>query len=177
MPTPAPLDLSLYLPLGGVNGFELNGHAVNGVGFVDSPFAGSIFELDPFRSILSMERAGVSIEPVLPSLVSPELAISVQRREATEATLWAPRCETSLGSERQETEIPAIEVSLELEVESVSLVPAEYRTAYVLADHPAKTAHTRRDSYVDELPPSQKPDEGAISYVPAEDRTTTVPRK
>lgn len=176
MPTPAYLDLALYLPLGGVDGFELNGHAVNGVGFVDSPFVGTTFELDPYRSILSPERGEAAVVTILPSLLNPEPNLSVQRMDTTESTVWDARCESALRGERQESSITVTEVSLDLKIESVSFVPAEYRTAYVLADHPATTESTRRDSLVDELPPSQEPDTEDVSVVPAEDRTTKVPR-
>lgn len=67
MPTPAYIDTALYLPLGGVNGFEVNGYSVNGVGIVDSPFAGVVFQLDPYRSILPLDRANVDLVAVDPS--------------------------------------------------------------------------------------------------------------
>lgn len=176
MPTPAFLDLTLYIPAGGVNGFELNGHAVNGVGFADNPFFGVIFELDPYRSILSPERGEAAVVTILPSLLNPEHNLSVQRMETAESTVWDARCESALRGERQASSITVTEVSLDLEIESSSFVPAEYRTAYVLADHPATAESARRDSLVDVLPPSQEPDTEDVSVVPAEDRTTKVPR-
>lgn len=176
MPTPAYLDLALYLPAGGVNGFELNGHAVNGVGFVDSPFAGATFVLDDFRSIVVDERDDSDVSAVLATILQGEDRDSVQVLLETEAQLWAPVCESDVRSERAASEQGVDPVSLALEVEGVSMVHPEYRTAYVLADHPAETEHTRSDSDVAELTESQKQDEADVSSVPAEDRTTKVPR-
>jgi hypothetical protein len=96
--------------------------------------------------------------------------------DTIESTVWEARCESALQEGRNTSDVTAIEVSLDLEIESVSFVPTEYRTAYVLADHPSTTESTRRDSLVDELPPSQEPDTEDVSVVPAEDRTTKVPR-
>jgi hypothetical protein len=176
MPTPAYIDTDLYLPVGGVNGFELNGHAVNGAGFVDSPFAGAIFTLDPYRSILPMGRFNVELGPVYPSLLPDELDLSTQVPAEDPSEVWAFRGLTEVGSERSASSMAAQEVSMELEVESVSMVPAEYRTAYVLASHPASVTSTRAASDVDELPPSTNPSEEHVSTVPAEDRSTKVRR-
>ena len=176
MPTPAYLDTTLYLPAGGVNGFEVNGHAVNGVGFVDNPFAGATFGLDPYRSILPMDRGNVDLGSLDPSYVFPEHNLSVQGSETRVASVWAARGGAEVGGERQETYLGADPVSLAVEVESISVVPAEYRTAYVLATHPATTSGDRRDSIVPELPPSQKQDQLDVSVVPQEDRTSKVRR-
>jgi len=176
MGTPAYIDLSLYLPLGGVNGFELNGHAVNGVGFVDSPFAGSVFELDPYRSVLSGEPQSADLRPVLPSVLSDSNAVSYQGSNQVISEIWAARCVAEVATERDGSSLTAEVVSLALEVEDVSVVPVEYHTAYVLADHPASISSSRTSSDVDELPPSTKPSEEDVSFVPAEDRTSKVRR-
>ena len=65
---------------------------------------------------------------------------------------------------------------MELEVESVSVVPAEYRTAYVLATHPTTATSGRAVSDVDKLPPSAESNGVDVSSVPAEGRTTKVRR-
>lgn len=176
MPTPAYIDLSLYLPAGGVNGFEINGHAVNGAGFVDSPFAGAIFELDPYRSILPMDRFNVELGTIYPTLLPDEPDFSVQRPSDDPSEVWAARCIADVTSERMDSTLGAEVVSLAYEVEDVSIVPAEYRTSYVLASHPASISSSRTSSDVDELPPSTKPSEEDVSFVPAEDRTSKVRR-
>jgi hypothetical protein len=176
MGTPAYIDLSLYLPLGGVNGFELNGFAVNGVGFVDSPFAGSTFALDPYRSILPGEPQDANLRAIYPSVLPDSNVVSYQGSNQVVSEVWVARCSAEVASERADSTLGAEVVSLAYEVEGVSLVPAEYRTAYVLASHPASITSTRADSDVDELPPSEKPSEGNVSYVPAEDRTSKVRR-
>jgi hypothetical protein len=176
VPTPAYIDTALYLPAGGVNGFEVNGFAVNGVGFVDSPFAGVEFGLDPFRSILPMDRAEVDLVAINPSVLFPEHNLSVQGSEVREASVWAARGMAEVGGERQETNLGADPVSLALEVEDISVLPPEYRTSYVLATHPSTTSGDRRGSSVGELPPSQEPDQTYVSVVRAEDRTSKVRR-
>jgi hypothetical protein len=176
MPTPAYIDTTLYLPLGGVDGFELNGFAVNGVGFVDSPFAGVAFELDPYRSILQGEPQSADLRAIYPSVLPDSNAISYQGNDQVVSEVWAPRCIVEAPSERVESSLEAEVVSLAYEVEGVSIVPAEYRTAYVLATHPASTPPERKDSDVDELPPSEEPDEVDVSVVPPEPRTAKVPR-
>lgn len=176
MPTPAYLDTTVYLPAGGLNGFEVNGHAVNGVGFVDNPFFGVVFELDPYRSLLLDERDDSVAAAVLPSLLDSENRGSVQVVLETETQVWAARGQAEVGGERQETYLGADPISLAVEVEDVSVVPPEYRTAYVLATHPATTSGDRRDSIVPELPPSQKQDQLDVSVVPQEDRTSKVRR-
>lgn len=176
MPTPAYLDLSLYLPAGGVNGFELNGHAVNGVGFVGSPFSGSTFTLDPYRSILESEPQETDLRTIYPSLLAAEPDVSVPGPADDPSEVWAPRCAAEVTSERTDSTLGIEVVSLAYEVEDVSVVPPEYRTSYVLATHRSTTSADRADSYLDQLPPSQKPDTGNVSYVPAEDRTSKVRR-
>lgn len=176
MPTPAYLDLSLYLPAGGLDGFELNGHAVNGVGFVDSPFSGVDFELDPYRSIQPMDRVAAGVGTIYPSLLATESDISVPRPADDPSEVWAPRCAVEVASERTGSALGIEVVSLAYEVEGVSIVPAEYRISYVLATHPASISSSRASSDVDELPPSTKPSEEDVSFVPAEDRTSKVRR-
>ena len=176
MPTPAYIDTSLYLPLGGINGFELNGFAVNGVGFVDSPFAVGTFALDPYRSILPGEPQQANICAISPSYLGAEHNLSVQRSAEDPPVLWAARSETTANGERQSSSAAADKVALELQVESISMVPFEYRTSYVLADHPASITSTRAASDVDELPPSESPSEETVSTVPAEYHTSKVRR-
>lgn len=176
MPTPAYIDLTLYLPLGGVNGFELNGFAVNGFGFVESPFAGSTFALDPYRSILEGEPQEANLCAVLPSVLAADPNFSVQVSGDDPSEVWAARISVEVTPERVGSELAAEVVSLADEVDSVSIVPAEYRTAYVLATHGSTTSGDRTDSNLDQLPPSQEPDEEEISTVPAEDRTSKVRR-
>ena len=176
MPTPAYIDLSLYLPAGGVNGFELNGFAVNGVGFVDSPFAGSTFALDPYRSILEGEPQATDLRAIYASLLPTQPDLSVQVGETREASLWPPAILAEVDCERRDSSVPIEVVSATNAVESVSLVPAEYRTAYVLADHPSTTTSDRKDSDVDQLPVSTEPSEVEISVVPPEYRTVKVRR-
>lgn len=176
MGTPAYIDLSLYLPLGGVNGFELNGFAVNGAGFVDSPFAGSTFALDPYRSILPGEPQDANLRAIYPSVLPDSIAISYQGSDQIVSEVWSARCSAEVASERADSTLGVEVVSLAYEVEDVSLVPAEYRTAYVLASHPSSEPQSRASSDVDKLPPSEKPIEDNVSYVPAEDRTSKVRR-
>jgi hypothetical protein len=176
MPTPAYIDTDLYLPLGGVNGFELNGYAVNGVGYVESPFAGSVFELDPYRSILEGEPQQNALAAFYASILPTEPDLSVQVSAEVASLLWAARCEAEVERERNLSELAAQEVSLELEVSHVSMVPTEYRTAYVLATHPSLLEPTSAGSSVDELPPSEEPDTVDVSVVPKEYRKVTVPR-
>lgn len=176
MPTPAYIDTDLYLPLGGVNGFELNGFAINGVGFVDSPFAGGEFELDPYRSILQMDRFNVGLLPIYPSALAAELDLSVQVASEGPSEVWAPRCSANVISEGMDSSVGAEVLSLALEVDTVSFVPTEYRTAYVVATHPASLPCTTNDSDVDEVPPSTTPDEVDVSVVPTEYRSVTVQR-
>jgi len=176
MPIPAYVDTSLYLPLGGVNGFEVNGFDVNGVGLVDSPFAGVEFRLDPYRSVLSLDRSEVDMVAIFPTLLNPESFVSVQRGETLEAEVWAARGESTVDSERNETELAATQMALVNEVESISVVRTEYRTSYVLASHPASLSEDRAISDVDKLPLSYEPDTVDVSVVPAEDRTTKVRR-
>jgi len=176
MPTPAYIDTGLYLPLGGVNGFELNGYAVNGVGYVESPFAGSAFDLDPYRSILKGESQQNSLAALYPSFLPTEPDFSVQVSAEEASLLWAARCEAEVDRERNVSELTAQEVSLGLEVSDVSMVPAEYRTAYVVADNPAILGGVGAGSSVDELPPSEEPDTVDVSVVPKEYRKVTVPR-
>lgn len=176
MPTPAYIDLLLYLPVGGINGFELNGHDINGVGFVDSPFAGATFTLDPYRSILLDEFQESYYSPLLPSLLPDEPDFSVQISADDPSEVWAARGEAEVGAERNEASLTAKKVSLADEVSHISLVPPEYRTAYVMATHHSITSSDRADSDLDSLPPSQELDKDLVSYVPAEDRTSKVRR-
>lgn len=176
MGAPAYIDLSLYQPLGGVNGFELNGFAVNGFAYVDSPFAGGTFTLDPYRSFVPGEPQDANIRAIYPSVLPDSVAISYQGSDPVVSEVWAPRCSAEAPAERMDSSVGAEVVSLALEVDTVSLVPAEYRTAYVLATHPASTPSERTDSDVDELPPSQEPSEVDVSIVPPEYRTVKVPR-
>jgi len=176
MGTPAYIDESLYLPLGGVNGFEINGFAVNGFGFVDSPFAGGTFTLDPYRSILPGEPQAADLRAIYPSVLSDSNAVSYQGDDQTVSEVWAPRCSAEAPAERAGSSVTAEVVSLAYEVEGISIVPAEYRTAYVLATHPASAPPERKDSDVDELPPSQEPDQVDVSIVPPEYRKVKVPR-
>lgn len=176
MPTPAYIDTDLYLPLGGLNGFELNGFAVNGAAFVESPFAGSPFALDPYRSIVAGEPQEASLRPIYPSVLPDSNAVSYQGSDQVVSEVWAARCVAEAASERTGSSVEAEVSSLALEVDAVSVVPAEYRTAYVLATHPATISSSRTDSDVDKLPPSEKPSEDNVSIVPAEDRTSKVRR-
>lgn len=176
MPTPAYLDTDLYLPLGGVNGFEVNGFAVNGFGFVDNPFFGVEFQLDPYRSILPMDRGEVDLGSIDPSLLAAQPSVSAPRTEDLEVQVWAPRCESEVRPERVEASLAATPMALVDEVEAISFVPTEYRTAYVLASHPATLSQDRALTQVEELPPSQKQDQLDVSVVPQEDRTSKVRR-
>jgi hypothetical protein len=176
MANPALIDLALYLPAGGVNGFEINGHAVNGAGFVDSPFAGVIFELDPYRSIFEGDRRTADVGTILPSLLPDCGNTSYQGSDQVVSEVWAPRCSAETTATRVDSEVTAEVVSLAFEIEGVSVVPVEYNTAYVLASHPAITTSSRTDSELDALPPSAEPSEQDVSFVPAEDRTTKIRR-
>lgn len=176
MPTPAYIDLSLYLPAGGVNGFELNGFAVNGVGFVDSPFAGGTFTLDPYRSIVEGEPQQTDIRAIYPSLLSAECDLSIQSAGPDPSILWAARCEADVDGERQSSSVTAEGVSMEIEVSYVSMVFAEFRTTYVLATHPSSNTSDRQSSEEPPVVPSLASDEVEVSEVPAESRTTKVPR-
>lgn len=176
MPTPAYIDLTLYLPLGGINGYELNGHAVNGAAFIDSPFAASTFTLDPYRSIVEGEPQATDLRAILASLLPDEPDLSVQRPGDSPSEVWAARCEIDVGAERIETSLTAEVVSLTDVVSNVSLVPPEYRTAYVLATHSSTTAGDRKDSDLDTIPPSTEQDTTDVSIVPPEYRTVKVPR-
>jgi len=176
MSTPAYIDTALYLPLGGINGFELDGFAVNGAAFVDSPFAGVTFELDPYRSILQGEPQAADLRPIYPSMFSDSNAISYQGSDQVVSEVWAPRCSAETPAERVDSSVADEVVSLAYEVEGVSVVPVEYRTTYVLATHPASTPPERTDSDVDESLPSTEPSEGDVSIVPPEYRTVKVPR-
>lgn len=176
MPTPAYIDTTLFLPLGGINGFELNGFAVNGVGFVDSPFTLSTFTLDPYRSLVQGEPQQTDIRAIYPSLLSAECDISVQSVDPNPSILWAARGEANVDGERKASTVERQRVSIELQVEGVSLVPAEYRTAYVLASHPSTLANVIKVSDVDALQASATPDEVSVSVVPKEYRTVTVKR-
>lgn len=176
MPKPAYIDTDLYLPLGGINGFEVNGFAVNGAAFVESPFASSTFTLDPYRSILPGDPQDASLCATFPSLIADEPNFSVQRPAEDSSVLWAARDEAAMAGERTTSSERTQEVSMAYEVEGVSVVPAEYRTAYVLADHPASITSTITVSDVDEQPLSSEPSEVDVSTVPAESRTTKVRR-
>jgi len=176
MPTPTYIDESLYLPLGGLNGFELNGFAVNGAAFVDSPFAGSPFALDPYRSVLPGEPQGANLRAIYPSVLPDSVAVSYQGSDQVVSEVWAPRCSTEAPAERKDSSVAAEFVSLAYEVEGISLVPSEYRTAYVLADHPSTSTSDRQSSEEPPVVPSLAPDEVEVSEVPAESRTTKVPR-
>jgi hypothetical protein len=176
VPTPAYIDLTLYLPEGGVNGFEINGHAVNGVGFVDSSFAVGTFTLDPYRSILSGEPQDADLRAIYPSVLPGSVATSYQGSDQAVSEVWAPRCSAEAPAERVGSKLTTEVISLAYEVEGISTVPVEYRTAYVLATHPAGTLPERKSSDVDRVPPSTKPSEEDVSTVPAEDRTSKVRR-
>lgn len=176
MPTPAYIDTALYLPLGGVNGFEVNGFPVNGVGIVDSPFAGVEFQLDPYRSILPLDRQDVDLVAVYPSLLFPEYNLSVQGSEVRQASVWSDESVVQVDAERLSSSVEATFESLELPVESVSYVAAEYRTSYVLATHPSSKGADRASSDVAAIPDSQEPSEYDVSTVPQEDRTSVVRR-
>ena len=110
-----------------------------------------------------------SVQPVEPNL-------SVQGFDEATSLLWAARCEAEVDGERQSSDVATQEISMELEVESVSVVPAEYRTAYVLATHPTTATSGRAVSDVDKLPPSAESNGVDVSSVPAEGRTTKVRR-
>jgi hypothetical protein len=176
LPTPAYLDTALYLAAGGVNGFEVNGFPVNGVGFVDNPFAGVDFELDPYRSILPMDRGGASLGSVAPSLTPVERDISIQGFEVREAVLWANPRLSEVEFERSQALLEATPNSLELSTESVSCVAFEPRISYVLAVHPSTKDADITSSSVSKTLSSQKPDELDITVVPPEDRRSIVRR-
>jgi hypothetical protein len=176
MPTPEYLDLSLYIPAGGVDGFELNGFAVNGVGFVDSPFAGSTFALDPYRSILAGEPQETDLRPFYPSMLAADPNLSVQVSADISSEVWAARCSAEVISNRSSSAVGPESVSLKPQVEDISSLSPEYRTSYVLASHPSSLSPSRGASELDKLPPSRKAGEIDISYVPAEDRTSRVRR-
>jgi hypothetical protein len=176
MANPAFIDLSLYLPAGGVNGFEVNGHAVNGAGFVDSPFAGVAFELDPYRSILQGIGSLSVLQMEIPAVVPPERAGSYQRAEIREALLHANRNQAELPCERDTSILEAEMVSAQPEVCDISYVRAEYRISLVGADHPSLTESSRQESELDAMVVSQLPEPVQVSVVPPEYRSTTVPR-
>jgi hypothetical protein len=176
MPKPAYIDTSLYLPLGGINGYEVNGFAVNGVGFVESPFAVGTFALDPYRSILPGEPQNADLRAVLPSFLTGESNLSVQRSAEDSSVLWAARNNAEMAGDRQASSEKTQERSMAIEVESISIVPAEYRTSCVLASYPASITSTTSVSDVDAAPSTQKESESNVSTVPAEDRTTKVRR-
>ncbi len=176
MPTPAFIDLSLYLPQGGVNAFEVNGAAVNGAAFVDSPFAGVDFAPDPYRSILSPGRREADLVAPAPSLVNFEPNSSVQVDCPNETLVPPPRTETTLEAQRLTSKLFPDDVSLAIEVEDVSYVRSDYRVSFVRADHPSSRSGDISLSSVEVVPASQTNDEVDVSYVPAEDRTSTVRR-
>lgn len=176
MPTPAYIDTALYLPLGGVNGFEVNGYPVNGVGIVDSPFAGVVFQLDPYRSILPLDRANVDLVAVYPSLLFPEYNLSVQGSEVRESSVWADEGVVQVDAERRSSSVENALGSVELPVERVSYVAPEYRISYVLATHPSTKRADRASSDVGAIQESFQSAEVDVSVVPPEDRTSVVRR-
>jgi hypothetical protein len=176
MANPAFIDLALYLPAGGVNGFEVNGHAVNGAGFVDSPFAGIVFALDPYRSILTGVGNTSDVFPVMPSVAPPELTVVCERSEDRETPIPANRNQAELSSDRVSSEVETEMVSAEPEVSNISYVRAEYRTVVIPAGWGSDVFSTRTVSVEANVENSRGPDETETSYVRRENRAVKIPR-